>query len=115
MIVGEQNNNIFSIFHHFPHVSLNFPRIFFPFWSSGKALAMPLMPHIWYVCLSYIFQKLLEVAHDLFEEQTCLDNVVQKIMQRAQSLLKCERCSVMLVKDPTAEVRTLRETKKLHV
>ncbi|XP_072037027.1 dual 3',5'-cyclic-AMP and -GMP phosphodiesterase 11A-like [Amphiura filiformis] len=48
-------------------------------------------------------RKLLEVAHDLFEEQTCLDNVVQKIMQRAQSLLKCERCSVMLVKDPNAE------------
>ncbi|XP_022100525.1 dual 3',5'-cyclic-AMP and -GMP phosphodiesterase 11A-like [Acanthaster planci] len=51
-------------------------------------------------------RKLLEVAHDLFEEQTCLDNVVQKIMQRAQSLLKCERCSVMLVKDPTAETIT---------
>ncbi|XP_071789345.1 dual 3',5'-cyclic-AMP and -GMP phosphodiesterase 11A-like [Asterias amurensis] len=51
-------------------------------------------------------RKLLEVAHDLFEEQTSLDNVVQKIMQRAQSLLKCERCSVMLVKDPTAETIT---------
>ncbi|XP_071943556.1 dual 3',5'-cyclic-AMP and -GMP phosphodiesterase 11A-like [Antedon mediterranea] len=44
-------------------------------------------------------RKLLEVTHDLFEEQTSLDNVVQKIMQRAQSLLKCERCSVLLVNE----------------
>ncbi|XP_033114783.1 dual 3',5'-cyclic-AMP and -GMP phosphodiesterase 11A-like [Anneissia japonica] len=44
-------------------------------------------------------RKLLEVTHHLFEEQTSLDNVVQKIMQRAQSLLKCERCSVLLVKE----------------
>ncbi|CAH1775433.1 unnamed protein product [Owenia fusiformis] len=39
---------------------------------------------------------LLEVAHDLFEEQTSVEKVVQKIMQKAQSLLKCERCSVLL-------------------
>ncbi|XP_041460224.1 dual 3',5'-cyclic-AMP and -GMP phosphodiesterase 11A-like [Lytechinus variegatus] len=51
-------------------------------------------------------RKLLEVAHDLFEEQTSLDNVVQKTMQRAQSLLKCERCSVMIIKDPSAETIT---------
>ncbi|XP_077993000.1 dual 3',5'-cyclic-AMP and -GMP phosphodiesterase 11A-like [Glandiceps talaboti] len=50
-------------------------------------------------------RALLEVVHDLFEEQTSLENVIQKVMQRAQSLLKCERCSVILLKDPTeAEV-----------
>ena len=49
-------------------------------------------------------QQLLEVVHDLFEEQTSLDDVILKIMQRAQVLLKCERCSVLL-KDPTSEVR----------
>ncbi|XP_022286259.2 dual 3',5'-cyclic-AMP and -GMP phosphodiesterase 11A-like isoform X2 [Crassostrea virginica] len=41
-------------------------------------------------------KALLEVVHDLFEEQTSVDNVILKIMQRAQSLLKCERCSVLL-------------------
>ncbi|XP_070535432.1 dual 3',5'-cyclic-AMP and -GMP phosphodiesterase 11A-like [Ptychodera flava] len=46
-------------------------------------------------------RALLEVVHDVFEEQTSLENVVQKVMQRAQSLLKCERCSVILLKDPT--------------
>lgn len=54
-------------------------------------------------------KKLLEVAHDLFEEQTCLESVVQKTMQRAQSLLHCERCSVMLVKDPNAEEVTINK------
>lgn len=41
-------------------------------------------------------KALLEVVHDLFEEQTSVENVILKIMQRAQSLLKCERCSVLL-------------------
>ncbi|XP_060569725.1 dual 3',5'-cyclic-AMP and -GMP phosphodiesterase 11A-like isoform X2 [Ruditapes philippinarum] len=45
---------------------------------------------------------LLEVVHDLFEEQTSLDDVILKIMQRAQTLLKCERCSVLL-KDSNSE------------
>ncbi|XP_053408413.1 dual 3',5'-cyclic-AMP and -GMP phosphodiesterase 11A-like isoform X3 [Mercenaria mercenaria] len=47
---------------------------------------------------------LLEVVHDLFEEQTSLDDVILKIMQRAQMLLKCERCSVLL-KDSNSEKR----------
>ncbi|XP_077862679.1 dual 3',5'-cyclic-AMP and -GMP phosphodiesterase 11A-like, partial [Saccoglossus kowalevskii] len=51
-------------------------------------------------------RALLEVVHDLFEEQTSLENVVQKVMQRAQTLLKCERCSVLLLKDPTDAVMT---------
>ncbi|KAK2163549.1 hypothetical protein NP493_1456g00034 [Ridgeia piscesae] len=33
-------------------------------------------------------KALLEVVHDLFEEQTSVDHVVTTIMQRAQSLLK---------------------------
>lgn len=41
-------------------------------------------------------QALLEVVHDLFEEQTTVEKVVTKIMERAQSLLKCERCVVLL-------------------
>lgn len=47
-------------------------------------------------------RHLLEVVHELFEEQTSLDAVILKIMQRAQMLLKCERCSVLL-KDPNSE------------
>ncbi|BES99049.1 GAF domain [Nesidiocoris tenuis] len=42
-------------------------------------------------------RNLLEVVHDLFEEQTSLEKVVLKIMQRAQRLLKCERAAVLLV------------------
>ncbi|KAK7495656.1 hypothetical protein BaRGS_00013103, partial [Batillaria attramentaria] len=47
-------------------------------------------------------RALLEVVHDLFEEQTSVESVVLKIMQRAQTLLKCERCSVLL-RDSTSE------------
>lgn len=52
---------------------------------------------------SFVEQALLEVVHDLFEEQTSVENVIVKIMHRAQSLLKCERCSVLL-KDNASEV-----------
>lgn len=52
-------------------------------------------------------QHLLEVVHDLFEEQTSLDDVIMKIMERAQSLLKCERCTVLLKADSTSEVLIL--------
>lgn len=44
-------------------------------------------------------QSLLEVVHDLFEEQTSLEKVILKIMQRAQRLLKCERAAVLLLDD----------------
>lgn len=44
-----------------------------------------------------VLQNLLEVVHDLFEEQTSIDKVIMKIMQRAQRLLKCERAAVLLV------------------
>ncbi|XP_033733094.1 dual 3',5'-cyclic-AMP and -GMP phosphodiesterase 11A-like [Pecten maximus] len=47
-------------------------------------------------------KALLEVVHDVFEEQTSLEIVIHKIMQRAQTLLKCERCSVLL-RDGTSE------------
>ncbi|KAI8497107.1 hypothetical protein Bbelb_250560, partial [Branchiostoma belcheri] len=42
---------------------------------------------------------LLEVARDLFEEQTCLDSIVLKIMMKALTLMKCERCSVLFLKN----------------
>ncbi|KAH3704410.1 hypothetical protein DPMN_079466, partial [Dreissena polymorpha] len=48
-------------------------------------------------------KHLLEVVHDLFEEQTSLEEVISKIMQRAQFLLKCERCSVLLKAEPGEE------------
>ncbi|KAK3867481.1 hypothetical protein Pcinc_027051, partial [Petrolisthes cinctipes] len=47
--------------------------------------------------------SLLEVVHDLFEEQTSLENVILKTLQRAQRLLKCERAAVMLLEDGTEE------------
>ncbi len=46
-------------------------------------------------------QNLLEVVHDVFEEQTSLESVILKIMQRAQRLLKCERAAVLLLDDNT--------------
>lgn len=52
-----------------------------------------------------MLQKLLEVVHDLFEEQTSLEKVILKIMQRAQKLLKCERAAVLIV-DETSEVKS---------
>ncbi|KAF6200256.1 hypothetical protein GE061_006559 [Apolygus lucorum] len=48
-------------------------------------------------------RNLLEVVHDLFEEQTSLEKVVLKIMQRAQRLLKCERAAVLLVDENSQE------------
>ncbi|XP_052829828.1 dual 3',5'-cyclic-AMP and -GMP phosphodiesterase 11A [Octopus bimaculoides] len=47
-------------------------------------------------------KSLLEVVHDLFEEQTNPDGLILKTMNRAQTLLKCERCSVFL-RDGTSE------------
>ncbi len=44
-------------------------------------------------------KSLLEVVHDLFEQQTNLDNILFRIMQRAQKLLKCQRCSILLIMD----------------
>ncbi|XP_076322626.1 dual 3',5'-cyclic-AMP and -GMP phosphodiesterase 11A-like [Tachypleus tridentatus] len=42
-------------------------------------------------------RSLLEVVHDLFEEQTSPEKVILKIMQRAQRLVKCERAAVLLL------------------
>ncbi|GAB6031988.1 hypothetical protein CHUAL_010366 [Chamberlinius hualienensis] len=53
-------------------------------------------------------RTLLEVAHDLFEEQTSLDTVVLKIMQRAQKLLKCERSAVLLLQENSEEVKFVK-------
>lgn len=41
-------------------------------------------------------RSLIEVLHDLFEQQTNLDTILFRIMQRAQTLLKCQRCSILL-------------------
>ncbi|KAK9509261.1 hypothetical protein O3M35_006613 [Rhynocoris fuscipes] len=48
-------------------------------------------------------RNLLEVVHDLFEEQTSLEKVILKIMQRAQRLLKCERAAVLLADENSQE------------
>lgn len=52
-----------------------------------------------------VLQNLLEVVHDLFEEQTSIDKVIMKIMQRAQRLLKCERAAVLLVDESCDSTR----------
>ncbi|XP_035701980.1 dual 3',5'-cyclic-AMP and -GMP phosphodiesterase 11A [Folsomia candida] len=49
-------------------------------------------------------RNLLEVVHDLFEEQTSLESVILKIMQRAQRLLKCERAAVLLLDEHSSEL-----------
>ncbi|XP_063227530.1 dual 3',5'-cyclic-AMP and -GMP phosphodiesterase 11A-like [Bacillus rossius redtenbacheri] len=48
-------------------------------------------------------RNLLEVVHDLFEEQTSLEQVILKIMQRAQKLLECERAAVLLLDEAGAQ------------
>ncbi|PNF25054.1 hypothetical protein B7P43_G06979, partial [Cryptotermes secundus] len=50
-------------------------------------------------------RNLLEVVHDLFEEQTSLEKVTLKIMQRAQRLLKCERAAVLLLDENADTVK----------
>lgn len=50
-------------------------------------------------------QNLLEVVHDLFEEQTSLEKVILKTMQRGQRLLKCQRAAVLLLDDTTDTVK----------
>nr|CAD7576237.1 unnamed protein product [Timema californicum] len=50
-------------------------------------------------------RNLLEVVHDLFEEQTSLEKVILKIMQRAQRLLKCERAAVLLLEENVESVK----------
>jgi len=47
-------------------------------------------------------KALLEVVHDLFEQQTNLDEIIFRIMQKAQTLLKCQRCSVLIIMDKNA-------------
>lgn len=60
-------------------------------------------------CFDDVFvQNLLEVVHDLFEEQTSIDKVIMKIMQRAQRLLKCERAAVLLVDEACDSTRFSR-------
>lgn len=49
-------------------------------------------------------RSLLEVVHDLFEQQTNLDAILFRIIQKAQTLLKCQRCSVLLVIDNNEEI-----------
>ncbi|CAG7819891.1 unnamed protein product [Allacma fusca] len=50
-------------------------------------------------------RNLLEVVHDLFEEQTSIEKVILKIMERAQKLLKCERAAVLLIDETVGQVQ----------
>lgn len=52
-----------------------------------------------------MFQNLLEIVHDLFEEQTSLEKVILKIMQRTQVLLQCQRAAVLLLDDNAESVK----------
>lgn len=60
-------------------------------------------------------QALLELVHDIFEEQTSLDKVVHKIMRRALSMLKCERCSVLLLMHPVLGNSVAEETAQVRL
>ena len=51
---------------------------------------------------------MLEVVHDLFEQQTSLENVVLKTLQRAQRLLQCERVIVMILQEGAKEKQGLK-------
>lgn len=68
-------------------------------------LTFPACARVDYNTVRPLLQHLLEVVHDLFEEQTSIDNVVMKIMQRAQRLLKCERAAVLLVDESCDSTR----------
>jgi len=57
-------------------------------------------------------RTLLEVVHDLFEQQTNLDAILFRIMQRAQTLLKCQRCSILLEMDSNKSVLSEENTRK---
>ncbi|XP_066902713.1 dual 3',5'-cyclic-AMP and -GMP phosphodiesterase 11A [Halyomorpha halys] len=56
-------------------------------------------------------RNLLEIVHDLFEEQTSLEKVILKIMQRAQRLLKCERAAVLLVDEQASTIEEVKFSK----
>ncbi|XP_046846029.1 dual 3',5'-cyclic-AMP and -GMP phosphodiesterase 11A-like isoform X2 [Xenia sp. Carnegie-2017] len=43
---------------------------------------------------------LIEMIHDIFEEQTSIGKVVNRIMKRSLKLMKCEHCSVLLLNEP---------------
>ncbi|CAF0874237.1 unnamed protein product [Brachionus calyciflorus] len=44
-------------------------------------------------------RSLLEVLHEIFEQQTNIDIILFRIMQKAQELLKCKRCSILVLVD----------------
>ncbi|CAG0886387.1 unnamed protein product [Darwinula stevensoni] len=50
-------------------------------------------------------RQLVEVIHDIFEEQRSLDSVVLRILQRTQRLLLVERAAVSLLEENTLECR----------
>lgn len=47
-----------------------------------------------------IVKFLIEMIHDIFEEQTSIGKVVNRIMKRSLKLMKCEHCSVLLLNEP---------------
>ncbi len=46
---------------------------------------------------------MIELIHDIFEEQTSISKVVNRVMKRSLKLMKCEYCSVMLLNEPLVE------------
>ena len=68
--------------------------------NLSASMSRPLEHFVLIDFIMIVFQALLELVHDIFEEQTSLENVVHKIMKRALSLLKCEKCSVLLLGQP---------------
>ena len=75
---------------------VKFLKKYFPF--CGVSIAHAQLFDM-YVCEYDRNRALLEVVHDLFQQQTNLDTILFRIMQKAQALLKCRRCSVLLILD----------------
>ena len=53
---------------------------------------------------------LLQLARNIFTEQTNLDGLVTKIMVDSQEVMKCQRCSILLVESEDTGVRNSLET-----
>ena len=59
----------------------------------------------------HILQALLELAHDIFEEQTSLTSMVNKTMRRAINLFSCKQCTLLIIADPKHKSLTSEEVR----
>lgn len=57
------------------------------------------------VTIYFFFQILLEVVHELFQEERILGNLLFKITVKGKSLFDCQDCCVLLLDDEQNQVR----------